>query len=153
MTAIDAATKLRIRDALLAQARAALEATQRHVGEEHATAEGDQGEVTTEDDVSQAYEAGDLHALFERSADGQQAVVGAIEALDMAPTDTVRAGAVVAYGGDHFVVGVPAAPFEVDGTTYEGISADSPVHAAIAGKAAGDTFEVNGTTHTLDVVA
>jgi hypothetical protein len=144
--------KQAIKDTLLAQAREALAATEAHVADERATTIEDEAGVTGVDDVSQSDEAGDLHGLFVGTADQQREVIATIEALDVGPAETVRPGAVVEYGGDRFLVGVVAAAFEVDGVSYEGISADSPVAQAIEGKRAGDTFEVNGTSHTLDRV-
>jgi hypothetical protein len=62
-------------------------------------------------------------------------------------------GAIVAFGGDHYVVGTVADEFACDGVTYEGISADAPLYAVIKGLRAGDSFTFNGQEHRVDAVA
>ena len=150
---MDGAAKQRIKAALVAQATDALDALKAQVGDEDAAAVVPEDDTYEPDDLSQASEAGDLGELFEQSVARQQAQLATVEALDFSPTDTVRPGAVVAFGGSQYVVGVVADEFEVDGVSYEGISADAPVGEAIAGLKAGDTFTFNEQTHTLDVVA
>jgi hypothetical protein len=153
MTAIDAAAKSRVRDALLAAARAELAATERHLADERAAAELAPDEPTAAYDVSQSDEAGDLHGLFDRTAEEQRASIEAIEALDFSPATMVRPGVLVGFGGDRYVVGVVASAFEVDGATYEGISPDSPAYAVLKGLADGEKFELNGRSQTVDFVA
>ena len=150
---MDDAAKQRIKTALVAQATEALDALKAQVRDDDAAAVIPEDDTYQADDLSQASEAGDLGELFEQSVARQQALLSTLESLDFSPTDTVRPGAVVAFGGAHFVVGVVADEFEVDGVTYEGISADAPVGEAIVGLKAGDTFTFNERTQTLDVVA
>ena len=150
---MDDAAKQRIKEALVTQANEALVALQTQVGDDKAATVIPEDDTFQADDLSQADEAGDLGALFEQSVARQQALLETLEALDFSPTDTVRPGAVVAFGGSHYVVGVVADEFEVDGVTYEGISADAPVGEAIDGLKAGDSFTFNEHTQTLDTVA
>lgn len=150
---MDDAAKQRIKAALVAQATEALDALQAQVSDDNAAAVIPEDDTYQVDDLSQAGEAGDLGELFEQSVARQQALLETVEALDFSPTDTVRPGAVVAFGGSHYVVGVVADEFEVDGVTYEGISADAPVGEAIAGLKSGESFTFNEHTQTLDVVA
>lgn len=150
---MDDATKQRIKAALVAHATEALAGLQAQIGDDDAASRIPAGDTYQADDLSQADEAGDLGALLELSLARQQAALDAAETLDVTPTDVVRPGAVVSFGGSSYVVGVLADAFEADGVSYEGISADSPVGAAIAGLRAGDTFTVNGQSHTLDIVA
>lgn len=150
---ITAEAKQRVKDALIALTRAQLEASRAAVEAEHNTAELDPDSSWSVDDLSQSDAAGALSALFEEHGEAQEAEVERIEALDFSPTDTVRPGAIVAFGGYHYVVGAVAEPFECEGTTYEGISLDSPIYGHIEGKAAGASFSFNGRDHTLEVVA
>lgn len=152
---MDTAAKLRVRDALVARARAALAGFQGpdgSVAEEHAAAERSGSGATTVDDLSQADEAGDLHGLFEGSEAHAESALKHLESLDFSVTEVVRPGAIIAFEGERFVVGVLATEFDCDGTTYEGITSDAPIYDAIAGLRAGDTFEFAGRTHTLDLV-
>jgi transcription elongation GreA/GreB family factor len=149
---MDDATKQRIKAALVTQANDALAALRTQVGDDKAATEIPEDDTFQADDLSQADEAGDLGALFEQSVARQQAQLETLQALDFSPTDTVRPGAVVAFGGSSYVVGVVADEFDVDGVTYEGISADAPVGEAITGLKSGDSFTFNGRTQTLDAV-
>jgi transcription elongation GreA/GreB family factor len=150
---MDDAAKQRIKAALIAQATEALDALRAQVTEDNEATVLPEDETYAIDDLAQAGEAGDLGELFEQSVVREQSMLETIEALDFSPTDTVRPGAVVAFGGSHYVVGVVADEFEVDGVTYEGISADAPVGEAIAGLRSGDSFTFNDQSHRLDVVA
>lgn len=150
---MDDAGKQRIKAALVAQATEALDALQAQVSDDDAATRIPEDDTYQVDDLSQADEAGDLGALFEQSVARQKAALATVEALDFSTTDTVRPGAVVAFGGASYVVGVVADEFEVDGVTYEGISADSPVGEAIDGLKAGASFTVNDRSQTIDTVA
>jgi len=152
-TTMDDAAKQRVKAALLSQAKAALEALSGQVGHDRAATRFADGDSYTVDDLSQADEADDLGGLFEQSLARQRAAVQAIQDLDFTPTDTVRPGAVVGFDGSRYVVGVVSDEFEVDGTTYEGISADSPIHALIAGLHLGDEFTFNGQAHRIEFIA
>jgi len=149
---MDDAAKQRVKAALVARAHEALAALETQVSDDKAATVISEDDTYQDDDLSQADEAGDLGALFEQSVDRQKAHLATLEALDFSPTDTVRPGAIVAFGGSSYVVGVVADEFEVDGVTYEGISADAPVADQIAGLKAGDSFTFNGQTHALDTV-
>lgn len=72
--------------------------------------------------------------------------------MDFALTDIVKLGAVVGVDGRNFVVAVSTSKFECDGETYLGISESSPIFRAMSGLKAGDSFELNGKTMTIDSV-
>lgn len=150
---MDAAAKQRVVEALRAQERADLAGLDDAVGAEHAAAEVSQEDSFQEDDLSQADAAGDLAGLYEEVAARQESAVAHVEALDVGPKYVVEPGAVVAFGGERYVVGVVADSFDVDGVAYEGISADSPLYAAIAGLRLGDTFTWRNETLTIDLLA
>jgi len=104
------------------------------------------------DDVSHQEDAGDMHDTLQEVDKTQQRIVETAKALTTA-CDVVKPGAVISFGGEHFVVGVATDEFTSGGTTYLGISPDAPIYAAIEGKRAEDTFEFNGTMLTLDDVS
>ncbi len=151
-TTLDADGKLRVRDALIAHAESALAALTTQSTAERDAARADPHSVPESGDASQSSEAGDLEGLFERSAAHARESLDAIRGLDFAPTDAVRPGAVVGFGGDRYVVGASSDGFDCDGVAYEGIGAGSPVYAAIAGKREGDTFTFRGQEHRIDLV-
>ncbi|WP_371403158.1 hypothetical protein OHA10_35380 [Kribbella sp. NBC_00662] len=150
MNAVD---KSRIKDALLRQVEADLRAAQGDVAREDSAAKLDQDSSFTVDDQSQAAEAGDLGGLLEGREQRQAGILSQIEKLDFGPRSEVGPGAIVGFDGDRYVVGVVAAAFECDGATYEGISTDAPIYAAIAGLRAGDTFSFAGRDHQIDFVS
>ena len=149
---LDAVAKLRVRDALIAHAESALAALMSQHTVERDAARQDRDAVPEAGDSSQNLEAGDLEGLFQRSVARSRESLEAIRALDFAPATEVGPGAVVEFDGDHYVVGVNSDAFDCDGVTYEGIGADSPVYAALAGKRVGDTFTFRGQDHRLDLV-
>lgn len=105
------------------------------------------------DDVSHQEDAGDMHDMLQEVDKTQQRIVETAKALTTTACDVVKPGAVISFGGEHFVVGVATDEFTSGGTTYLGISPDAPIYAAIEGKRAEDTFEFNGTMLTLDDVS
>lgn len=151
-TTWDEARKLRVKEELRRRVEAALASAREAVADRRGATELDQDDVHDVDELSQSDEGGDLVRLYGGVADRRQQQLALVEALDVAPTQVVADGAIVAFGGDHYLVGVAIEAFDVDGTTFEGIAADAPVHAAIAGLRAGDRFTVGGTEHRLDLV-
>lgn len=145
--------KQQVKDVLLARSRAQVEASQESIDDHESAAEVDQDSSLSVDALSQADAAGDLTALFEENAAKQAADVAAIEALDVSPKTSVEPGAIVGFGGARYLVGVVADSFDVDGTSYEGISLDSPVYAAIEGLVVGDQFSVNDRKQSIDFLA
>jgi hypothetical protein len=150
---MDGEAKLRVRDALRARVEIQLSSSTQAVADERSAAELDPTSSYTSDDVSQSDEEGELAELLGGSEDHQLGVLRTIDGLDFGPHSTVVPGAIIAFGGDHYVVGVVAEAFDCDGITYEGISADSPVYAVIRGLSVGDSFTFNGHEHRLDLVA
>lgn len=150
---IDDAAKQRVKEALVARAAEELRSSRRAAADERVGAERDTESSYTNDDLSQSDEGGEMAGLLEDAADRKEALIATIGALDFGPRSVVGPGAIVAFGGDHYVVGVVSDAFECGGVTYEGISSDSPVYAAIEGLHEGDTFTFNGQEHRIDLVA
>jgi len=149
---LDAAAKQRVKDALKAHISAQVGASEAAKSTERSGAELDRESSYTSDDLSQSDAAGELHGLLEAAEEKQRADLASIDELDVSAKDAVEPGAILAFGGDHYVFGVVADAFDSDGVTYEGISADSPVGKVIAGLRSGDTFSFNGQEHRLDLV-
>ncbi|MFI5694274.1 hypothetical protein ACIA58_20665 [Kribbella sp. NPDC051586] len=145
--------KSRVKDALVRQVEADVRAAQGNVAQEDSAAKLDQDSSFSVDDQSQAAEAGDLGGLLEGREQRQAGILSAIEKLDFGPRSEVGPGAIIGFDGDRYVVGVVAAAFECDGATYEGISADAPIYAAIEGLHAGDAFSFAGRDHQIDFVS
>jgi hypothetical protein len=150
---MDSVAKQRVKDALLAQVEAELQASRASVAREDSAAKLDADSSYSVDDQSQADEAGDLGGLFEGIEERQAGTLGRIADLDFGPKTEVSPGAIVGFDGDRYVVGVVAAAFECDGITYEGISPDSPIYATLKGLQPGDTFTFDAREHRIDTVA
>lgn len=153
MTTLDAAAKARVRDALLARAHDDFAAMQASVASEQAAGKLDQDSSFSVDDQSQTDEAGDMPALFEQSVAQQRAELAKLDQLDFGPQDVVAPGAIIGVDGARYVVGVVADALECDGVTYEGISVESPMYAALGGHRAGDTVTFRGRDHHIDFVS
>lgn len=150
---LDAAAKQRVKEALTAQDAAQIQSSGETVAVEGSAAELDPDSSFSVDDQSQSDEDGELHGLINAAEEQQKANLAELEALDFGPKSIVEPGAIIAFGGGHYVVGAVASAFEADGVTYEGIAADSPIYAVIQGLKQGDSFSFNGHDHTLDLVA
>lgn len=158
MAGMDASTpwtedrKQRIRTALRDRAEQELQASRQAAAAQAGAARLDEDASHSVDDLSQSDEAGELSGLQDDAVARQARVLAELDELDLAPREVAGPGAVVSFGGDHYLVGVVAAELEVDGVVIEGIATDAPVAAAIAGKRAGETFTVNGQELRLDLV-
>ena len=142
-----------VKDALMAQATAELGSSRAASAAEHASGELDQDSSFSVDDLSQSDEGEELSALLDDVEKSRADSASQLDGLDFGPKDTVVPGAIIAFGGDHYVVGVVAAAFDCDGVTYQGISADAPIYTSIEGLRAGDTFTFNGHEHRIDLVS
>lgn len=149
---LDAAAKQRVKQALLARADAQLAGIGEAAGDERSGVVLDQEATFSIDDLAQSDTDAEIVALTRDDARRQQDVLAQIAALDVSPRTEVGPGAIVAFDGDHYVVGVVADGVEVDGVTYSGIAADAPIYPAIQGLHAGDTFTFRGADHRLDLV-
>lgn len=117
----------------------------------------DMGEATEErEEEHNMFETGkidqSLNRVEARAAvlDALQRDINILRNLDeIEPTQQVQLGDVLETDRGNFFVAVAADEFEVDGVNYRGISVDSPLYRALAGKQAGDRADVNGTTFTL----
>jgi hypothetical protein len=152
-TTIDEAAKQRVAQALRAQTQADLRAAQASVAAERSAAEIDQDDSFSDDDLSQSDDEGGFVAEFEGIGEQEDTTLARIDALDFGPATLVAPGAIVAFDGDRYVVGVATEAFECDGNSYQGIATDAPVYEAIAGKRSGDTFTFRGREHRIDFVA
>ncbi|MFV0306870.1 MAG: hypothetical protein ACK5OX_03895 [Desertimonas sp.] len=145
--------KEHVRAVLRARIEADLAASAEWESDERAASELDPDDSHSVGGQSQAVEAADMASAARALGVGDQAALDALDALDLSATATVRPGAVVSFGGGHYLVGIAARSFDVDGVTFEGIAPDSPVFTAIGGLAAGAAFSANGVDHRLDTVA
>ena len=82
-----------------------------------------------------------------------QQVQHEMELLDQVDTealvDTVQFGSVVVTDKHHLLIATSVDEFEVNGTSYLGLSTRSPLYQALAGKKAGEAGEVNGVKHSV----
>lgn len=144
--------KQTLKEDLIAHLREGSAAAQDDPEVSNAELQVDDDEPHDPGDQAQAAEASERVAATERAAARTARELEETEALDFSATDRVGPGAVVTFGGASYVVGVVSDPFESGGVTYEGISTNSPVYAAIEGLHAGDTFTVGGREQRLDEV-
>ncbi|TCC03946.1 hypothetical protein [Kribbella soli] len=149
---MDGKAKLRVKEALVAHLEAHLRATDAAVGREGSAARLDPDSSFSVDDQSQSDQAGDLGGLYEDVAERQHGTVAQAESIDFAPTSEIRPGAIVVLDDNHYVVGVVSSPFECDGVTYEGMTTDAPLYAALKNLRSGDTFTFAATEHRIDSV-
>ena len=69
-----------------------------------------------------------------------------------AQMDTIDLGAVVSTDHRNFIIGPSIEEFQADGRTFQGLTAEAPLFAALRGKRKGDRVLFGGTTYNvLDV--
>ena len=105
------------------------------------------------DDLGQSDEFGEFRGEMQGVAAGARAAINILKKLDVTPADTVRPGAVVAFGGESYFIGVAASAFTADGETYTAIATDAPIYEAITGLRVGDRFTFRDTEYLIDLVA
>lgn len=151
---MDAAGKQRVQDALVARARQGLAEPRSEVAEAQAGARLDQDAAYDIDDQWQADTEGDLEGIFERVESTRQEAVDQLAGLDFAVTDVVAPGAIVGIDGQRHVFGASfGEEIEVDGVTYEALSADSPLGEVVAGLKLGDRFTFRDREQSIDFLA
>ncbi|MGV6848756.1 MAG: hypothetical protein ACWA5A_10290 [Marinibacterium sp.] len=138
------ALKLKLRDRMRAMEETELATALAHYEAHLKEARLDDREQHDNDDIADAVSEAELAKAFDHPVHTHQAKLAAIEEIDFGLTDTVRPGAVVVFNNRHFVVSVSTARFDCEGTTYMGISTQSPVYKAIEGLSKGDVFTLNG---------
>jgi len=65
------------------------------------------------------------------------------------PNEEIQLGDVVETDKGNFFVAVPADEFTIEGVSYRGISAESPLFQALKGKKNGDSVVINDNRFTL----
>jgi transcription elongation GreA/GreB family factor len=146
------ALKKAVHDKMLALEEAELASAIEHYRRFLSDARLDDREQHDNSDIAEARENADLAAAFDHPVHTHKAKIAAIEATDFGPAESVGPGAVVRFNDRSFVVAVSTTRFDCEGTTYMGISTQSPIYRAMAGLQAGDSFQYNGKTFEVQDV-
>ncbi|WP_372571250.1 hypothetical protein [Ruegeria jejuensis] len=112
----------------------------------------DERETHDKDDLAASRENADLAAAFDTPVQAHHAKIDVIENTDFSLTDAVGPGAIVSFKDRSFIICVSTTRFEVEGTTYMGVSTASPIYKAMAGLEAGESFGFNGTEFEIQDV-
>lgn len=146
------ALKTALRARMLELESAELASAQAHYARFLAEAKLSEREQHDTSDIAEARENADLAAAFDHPVKDHHAKIDVLENLDFAVRDTIGPGAVVRLGKRRFVVSVATAEFDFDSATFMGISQQSPIYRAMEGLQAGEAFEFNGRSITVDEV-
>ena len=141
-----------LRETMLGLEASQLQASQANYEQFLDPARLDGGEIHDAQDVSQAIQAGDYAQAFDAPIHAHEHTIELLKEIDFGEALEVRPGAVVKWGGQNFVVSALTSEFECQGETFMGISPSAPIAQAMASKSAGDTFEINGMTHSIEDV-
>ncbi|MEX0350463.1 MAG: hypothetical protein AB3N15_13655 [Paracoccaceae bacterium] len=112
----------------------------------------DERETHDKDDLAASRENADLAAAFDAPVQAHHAKIDVIENTDFSLTDSIGPGAIVSFKDRNFVICVSTTRFEVEGSTYMGLSTASPIYKAMAGLEAGESFGFNGTEFEIQDV-
>lgn len=144
--------KLSLRARMLALESAELSTAKAHYDRFTADAQLDGREQHDNSEIAEARENADLAAAFDHPVKDHHAKIDVLENLDFSVTDRIKPGAVVQFGGRHVVISVSTAQFDHGGTTYMGISPQSPISKAMDGLGVGDSFQFNGNELEIEDV-
>lgn len=111
-----------------------------------------QGDVHDAQDLSQTQQVGDYAELFDAPIHTHEEAIGVIQSIDFSPTDTAQPGAVVKWGGQNFVIAALTDEFQCQGETFMGISMNAPIAEQMFGKSAGEEFDINGASQSIEAV-
>ena len=112
----------------------------------------DQSEPIENDELAQAALARDLSEAFDETVHVHADKIAKLEQIDFGAKSAVDEGAIVKVAGRQFVVAVATDRFTCDGSELMGISSASPLFAAIKGRKAGDTGNLNGRLIKVEAV-
>jgi hypothetical protein len=112
----------------------------------------DRTEPIENDELAQAAFARDLSEALDVPVHAHADNIGKLERTDFSPKSVVEEGAIITVAGRQFVVAVATSRFTCDGNELMGISAASPLYAAIEGKRAGETANFKGRDIKLEAV-
>lgn len=112
----------------------------------------DRTEPIENDELAQAAFARDLSEAFDEPVHTHAEKIAKLQGIDFGPKSAVREGAIVRIAGREFVIAVATDRFTCDDKELMGISAASPLYAAIEGKKAGDTVDFNDRDIEIEAV-
>jgi hypothetical protein len=104
------------------------------------------------DEKGQAKTAANYAESFEQPVHAHSEKIEKLRAIDFGPKTKVEVGAVVKFGGRHFVIAVATGRFVCEGNCLMGISPLAPIYAELEDKAAGDTIEFQGRLLSIEEV-
>jgi len=96
------------------------------------------------DDMSHAHETEKINAAYERQIQEHTENLEKIMNLSFQPKSKVEEGAVVKVNNRYLIVSFHIPKFKFEDQQYMGISTEAPIYEAMQGKAAGESFEMNG---------
>ena len=112
----------------------------------------DRSEPIESDEQAQAEIASNLSEALDDTVHDHSDKLSKLKTIDFGPKMKVEEGAIVKFGGRHFVISVSTGKFSCDGNELMGISTQAPVYAAIEDKRTGDSFTFNGRKLNIEDV-
>lgn len=104
------------------------------------------------DERGQAKTAAIYAESFEHPVHVHTDKIEQLKSIDFGPRERVAEGAIVKFGGRHFVIAVATGRFECEGNCLMGISPLAPIYAELEDKAAGEKIVINGREMILEEV-
>jgi hypothetical protein len=141
-----------VRETMLSLEAHELESALEKYFEYVASARLDRSEPIENDEQAQAEIASDLSESLDDNVHDHSDKISKLKTIDFGPKVKVEEGAIVGFGGRHFVIAVSTGKFSCDGNEVMGISTQAPIYAEIEGKRAGDSFTFNGRELVIEDV-
>ena len=112
----------------------------------------DRTEPLEPDEKGQARTAAIYAESFEQPVHVHTDKIEKLQSIDFGPKMKVEEGAIVKFGGRHFVIAVATGHFNCEGNCLMGISVFAPIFSEIEDKKAGDAIVFNGRKIVLEEV-
>ncbi len=109
----------------------------------------DESETKDKEDLSNKDVTQEMLQEMEQHLHGAEMELNALMALPTHSFDTSEVGALIETNHQTFLVSVPTKPFDFEGKTVVGISAQAPLFLTMHGKKAGDSFRFHQTDYKI----
>ena len=109
-------------------------------------------DVRDADDNSHREQTEEYLQAMERQIHQRENEIKILRDLDFGRKTSVTEGAVALVNGQHYIIGIPACQFDLEGKHFVAMSPDAPFYQELMDKKQNDSFVFNDKTFTIESV-
>lgn len=102
------------------------------------------------DDFAQQNTYDDIENRIGLQYENAKGLMNILNDIDLSPKEEVAPGAVIITNKVNFFVSIPNSGFEVDNTTFVGITTDAPLYYFMRGKKKGESFKYGKNSYKIE---